>query len=54
MNICKWLPIVENYARTCNTSEYLCIVSSFLHGKPRSYFQSKYDSYKAANGEAEA
>jgi hypothetical protein len=30
----------------------LRIVSSFLHGKPRSYFQSKYDAYKAANGGA--
>jgi hypothetical protein len=27
--------------------------SSFLHGKRRSYFQSKYDAYKAANGGAE-
>jgi hypothetical protein len=27
-------------------------VSSYLHGKPRSYFQSKYDAYKAANGGA--
>jgi hypothetical protein len=31
----------------------LRIVSSFLHGKPRSYFQSKYDSYKASHGDAE-
>jgi hypothetical protein len=53
MEICKWLPVVEDYAKTCNDGDYLRIVSSFLHGKPRSYFQSKYDAYKAANGGAE-
>jgi hypothetical protein len=53
MEIRKWLLVVEDYARTCNDGDYLRIVSSFLHGKPRSYFQSKYDAYKAANGGAE-
>jgi hypothetical protein len=53
MEIRKWLPVVEDYARTCNDGNYLRTVSSFLHGKPRSYFQSKYDAYKAANGGAE-
>jgi hypothetical protein len=52
MEIRKWFPVVEDYARTCNDGDYLRIVSSFLHGKPRSYFQSKYDAYKAANGGA--
>jgi hypothetical protein len=52
MEIRKWLLKVEDYARTCNDGDYLRIVSSFLHGKPRSYFQSKYDAYKAANGGA--
>jgi hypothetical protein len=52
MEICKWLPIVEDYARTCNDGNSLRIVSSFMRGKPRSYFQSKYDAYKAANGGA--
>jgi hypothetical protein len=49
----KWLPIVEDYARTCVDGNYLRTVSSYLHDKPRSYFQSKYDAYKAANGGAE-
>jgi hypothetical protein len=53
MEIGKWLPIVEDYARTCTDGDYLRTVSSYLHGKPRSYFQSKYDAYKAANGGAE-
>jgi hypothetical protein len=53
MEIRKWLPIVEVYARTCADGNYLCAVGSYLHGKPRSYFQSKYDAYKAANGGAE-
>jgi hypothetical protein len=52
MKIGKWLPVVEDYTRTCNDGNYLRIVSSFLHGKPRSFFQSKYDAYKAANGGA--
>jgi hypothetical protein len=38
LEIRKWLPIVEDYARTCADGDYLRIVSSFLHGKPRSYF----------------
>jgi hypothetical protein len=53
MKIRKWLPVVEDYARNCPAGDYLRIVSSFLHGKPRSYFQSKYDSYKASHGDAE-
>jgi hypothetical protein len=53
MEIRKWLPVVEDYTRTCNDGNYLRIVSFFLHSEPRSYFQSKYDSYKAANGGAE-
>jgi hypothetical protein len=53
LEIRKWLPIVEDYARTCVDGDYLRIVSSFLHGKPRSYFQYKYDAHKAANGDAE-
>jgi hypothetical protein len=53
MEILKWLPVVEDYARNCPAGDYLRIVSSFLHGKPRSYFQSKYDSYKASHGDAE-
>jgi hypothetical protein len=53
MEIRKWLPVVEDYARTCADNDYLRTVSSYLHGKPRSYFQSKYDAHKAANGGAE-
>jgi hypothetical protein len=53
MEIRKWLLVVEDYARTCAHGDYLRTVSFYLHGKPRSYFQSKYDAYKAANGGAE-
>jgi hypothetical protein len=53
MEFRKWLPVVEDYARNCPVGDYLRIVSSFLHGKPRSYFQSKYDSYKDSHGDAE-
>jgi hypothetical protein len=37
LDICKWIPIVEDYARTCADGDFLRIVNSFLHGKPRSY-----------------
>jgi hypothetical protein len=53
MEIRKWLPIVENYARACADGNYLRTVGSYLHGNARSYFQSKYNAYKAANGGAE-
>jgi hypothetical protein len=53
MEIRKWLPVVDDYARTCADGDYLRTVSSYLHGKPRSYFQSKYDAYEAANEGAE-
>jgi hypothetical protein len=53
MEIRKWLPIVKDYARTFANGKYMRTVSSYLHGKPGSYFQSKYDAYKAANGGAE-
>jgi hypothetical protein len=53
MEIRKWLPVVEDYARTCADGDYLRTVSFYLHGKRRSYFQSKYDAYKAVNGGAE-
>jgi hypothetical protein len=38
MDVRKWLHDVEKYARTCSDGEFLHVVSSFLHGKPRSYF----------------
>jgi hypothetical protein len=53
LKIRKWLWDVEDYARTCADGDYLRIVSSFLHGKPRLYFQSKYDAHKAAHKDAE-
>jgi hypothetical protein len=53
MEIRKWLPIVEDYARTRADGDYLRAVNSYWHGKPRLYFRSKYDAYKAANGGAE-
>jgi hypothetical protein len=39
----KWLPIVESYLAECPDKDYLRNASSFLAGKPRSFYQSKYD-----------
>ena len=39
----KWLPVVENHLKGCPDKDYLRIASSYLGGKPRSFWQSKYD-----------
>lgn len=39
----KWLPVVENYLSGCPDKDYLKMASSLLNGKPRSFWQSKYD-----------
>jgi hypothetical protein len=39
----KWLQIVESYLAECLDKDYLRNASSFLAGKPRSFWQSKYD-----------
>jgi hypothetical protein len=50
MDVRKWLSVAEEYAQTCPAGDFLRVISSFLHGKLRSYFESKYDAHKAANG----
>ena len=39
----KWLPVVESYLEGCPDKDYLRNASSFLGGKPRSFWQSKFD-----------
>ena len=39
----KRLPVVENYLHGCPDQDYLRNACSFLGGKPRSFWQSKYD-----------
>lgn len=43
LSIQKWLPVVENHLNGCADKDYLRIASSYLGGKPRSFWQSKYD-----------
>ena len=43
LSIQKWLPVVESYLSECPDKDYLRNASSLLSGKPRSYWQSKYD-----------
>lgn len=43
MSVLKWLPVVESYLQGCPDNDYLKMASSFLSGKPRSFWQSKYD-----------
>ena len=43
LSIQKWLPVVENHLSQCADKDYLRVASSYLGGKPRSFWQSKYD-----------
>lgn len=43
LEIKKWLVFLENHLTTCPDKDYLRIASSYLGGKPRSFWQSKLD-----------
>lgn len=43
LSIQKWLPVVESYLSDTPDKDYLRVASSLLGGKPRSFWQSKYD-----------
>ena len=46
-NIREWLPLIEDYLRDTPNAEYLRIASSYLNGKPRSYWVSQWEAYQA-------
>ena len=46
LSIQKWLAVVETHLSQCPDKDYLRVASSYLGGKPRSYWQSKYDLRK--------
>ena len=48
MEIRRWVPIVEEHYAGCPDADYLRLASSHLSGKPRSFWQSKYDARKAS------
>lgn len=48
MEIRRWVPIVEEHYVDCSDADYLRLASSHLSGKPRSFWQSKYDARKAS------
>jgi hypothetical protein len=48
LKIRKWLPVIEEHYEGCPPDNYLCLASSHLSGKPRSFYQSKYDAFKAS------
>ena len=49
MNIRQWLPLVEEYLRDTPADQYLRMASSYLNGKPRSYWMSQYEAFHVAN-----
>jgi hypothetical protein len=49
LEIRKWLPVVEEYLVGCPVEDYLNLAGSYLEGRPRSYFQSKFDAFKKEN-----
>jgi hypothetical protein len=48
LEIRKWLPVIEKHYEGCPPENYLRLASSYLSGKPRSFYQSKYDAFKAS------
>jgi hypothetical protein len=48
LKIRKWLPVIEEHYEGCPPENYLRLASSHLSGKPRSFYQSKYDAFKAS------
>jgi hypothetical protein len=48
LKIRKWQPVIEEHYEGCPSEDYLCLTSSYLSGKPRSFYQSKYDAFKAS------
>ena len=53
MIIRQWLPLMEEYLRDTPADQYLRMASSYLNGKPRSYWMSQYEAYHTANANQE-
>jgi hypothetical protein len=51
LEIRKWLPVIEEHYEGCPPEDYLRMASSHLSGKPRSFYQSKYDAFKASGAQ---
>ena len=47
MDIKKWLDVVEDHLFNCSDDNYMRTAASYLGGKPRSFWQSKYELRKA-------
>lgn len=48
-NIRQWLPVLEEYLVATPNNEYIRIASSYLSGKPRTYWVSQWEVYQAQN-----
>ena len=48
-DIRQWLPMIEEYLSDTPNDQYLRIASSYLNGKPRSYWMSQWEVWQAAN-----
>jgi hypothetical protein len=51
LGIRKWVPVIEKHYEGCPPEDYLCLASFYLSGKPRSFYQSKYDAFKASGAQ---
>ena len=49
LNIRQWLPLLEEYLRDTPADQFLRMASSYLNGKPRSYWMSQYEAFHVAN-----
>ena len=48
-DIRQWLPIIEEYLTDTPNAQYLRLASSYLSGKPRSYWVSQWEAWQAAH-----
>ena len=53
LKIQQWLPMLDVYMAGTPNNQYFRMASSYLGGKPRSYWISKYEAWRAANNNQE-
>lgn len=53
MAIRHWIPLIEEYFINTPDNDYLRMASSYVGGKPRTYWVGQYAAYRSAHGGAE-
>lgn len=53
MLVRHWIPLIEEYFVNTPAADYLRMASSYVGGKPRTYWVGQYEAYRNAHGGAE-